>query len=228
MNILFLSYAAVSLHEGNIRSVAMIRALADAGHRIDLIAPRCTMPEHPNIRLLLGPKNNTTGHSKVRIAAFKAVCRESYDVCHVVDDAVFCAGTLCRWKKIRLVYDAERRFTGPFGHGDSLLFKIFPTYCKRAEGSILLRADTVFSSCSALTEDLFSLNHKAKVIQLEDIPVQPLYTPPEMDKSVLLNPFGKRPSSVIVCSLIQGNAAGFRAVLMAARKVIDAGRRLLL
>jgi hypothetical protein len=221
MNILFISYEAVSLHQGNIRSVAMIRALADAGHRIDLIAPLCTLPEHPNIRIVLGPMEGTTRRYKLRFAAFKSVCRESYDACHVVDDASFYAGYLCRWKKIKLVYDAERRFTGPVASGDSLLFKIFPTYYKRAEGSILSRADTVFSSCSVLTEDLFSLNNKAKVIQLEDIPIQPLYTPPEEDKSVLLKPFGKRPSSVIVCSIINGNAAAFRMVLMAARKVID-------
>jgi hypothetical protein len=221
MKILFLSYAAVSLRKGNVRSVAMIQALADAGHHVDLITPRCTLPAHPNIRILVGAEEGKTHRLKLRAAAFQAVWRGPYDALHAVDYAVFLAYRLCRLKKVRLIYDAARRFTGPTGSGNSLLLKLFPAHFKRLEAAVLTKACRVFSSCSALTEDLFSMEKKAPVSQLEDIPIQPLYARPEVEKSVLLEKFGKRPASVVVCSLLPDNAVGFRNLLMAARKVID-------
>ena len=220
MNILFISYTTVSLRGGQVRSVAMLRALADAGHRVDLLAPLSDMPAHPNIRILLG-EDRKPRRIQLRWAGLRATGRVSYDAIHAVDDAVFFAHRLCRWKKIPLVYDAVRRFTGPAGVGASRRYRLFPSYFQRLEATVLERAGCIFSPCSALTADLASLNRQAPVVQLEDIPMQPLYGSQEVDKPTLLKRFGKRPASVVVCCALPGWSSGFRDILMAARKVVD-------
>jgi len=222
MNILFISYAEVSLRRGNVRSVAMLRALADAGHRVDLLTPRTDIPEHPNIQVLLDGQERNLRRSKLRWACLRAVSRVSYDAIHAVDSSVFFAHRVCRWKKIPLVYDAARRFTGSAGIGYSKLWKLFPTHFQRLEATVLEKAKCIFSPCSALTADLFSMDKFATVVQLEDVPIQPLYARQEVDNSILLQKFGKRPGAVVVCSILPGNAVGFRNLLMAARKVIEA------
>jgi hypothetical protein len=222
MNILFISYEEPSLCEGNIRSVAMIRALADAGHRVDLVAPDGTLSDHPNIQVLVGAGKHNLSRARLRSAAFRAVWRGKYDVIHAVDYAVFWAYRLCQLKKIRLVYDAERRFTGPIRSGNFFLIKLFPTHFQRLEAAVLAKAGMILSSCSVLTEDLFSMNKQAAVIQLEDIPMQPLCARKDEEKSDLLRRFGKRLSSVVVCSMLPGNSVGYRNLLIAARKVVDA------
>lgn len=221
MNILFISYTAVSLSGGQVRSVAMLRALADAGHHVDLLAPFSDLPPHPNVQVLLGKSEQKLRRGRLRWAGIRAVGQTSYGAIHAVDDAVFFAHRLCRWKKIPLVYDAVRRFTGSTGFGIPRRYRLFPSYFQRLETTVLERASQVFSSCSALTTDLLSLNRQAILDQLEDIPLQPLHGLREVDKSALLKRFGTRPSSVVVCCALSGWTSGFRDILMAARKVVD-------
>jgi hypothetical protein len=221
MNILFISYAEVSLRGGHVRSMAILRALADAGHRVDLIAPHTDPLDHPNIRILNRQRRKPC-RAKLRWASLRAVGREPYDAIHATDSAVFFACRLSRWKKIPLVYDAVRRFTGSAAVGNSKFLKLFPTHFQRLEASVLDKAGCIFSPCSALTTDLLSMDRLAPVIQLEDIPIQPLYARKEVDKSFLWQKLERRPASVIVCSTLPGNAVGFRNLLMSARKVIEA------
>ena len=222
MNILFISYAEVSLRRGDVRAVAMLRALADAGHRVDLAAPHTDLPDHPQIRVLAGGGEKPIRRAALRMECLRAAQRGSYDAVHAVDEAAFFAMRLCRWKKTPLVYDAARCFTGKAGSGTSSLWRFFPKHFQRLEAKVLERAGTVFSPCSALTADLHGMDRSAPVVQLADIPVQPLHARRDTGKSTLLESFGKRPGPVVVCSLLPGPAVGFRKLLMAARKVVDA------
>jgi len=229
MNILFISYTAISLCKGSVRAAAMLRALADAGHRVDLVAPYTDLPDHPHIRVLAGSGDAPLCRAKLRMVGLRAAGRDSYDAIHAVDESVFFAMRLCRWKKTPLVYDASRCFSGKAGSGTSSLWRFFPKYLQRLEAKVLERADIVFSPCSVLTADLCGVG-QASVIQLEDIPAQPLYARRDADRSILPGPAGKRPvlspskrpGPVVVCSALPGHAVGFRKLLMAARKVVDA------
>lgn len=222
MNILFISYAEMSLRRGDARAAAMLRALADADHRVDLAAPHTDLPDHPKIRVLAGGGKKPIRRATLRMECLRAARRGSYDAVHAVDEAVFFAMRLCRWKKTPLVYDAARRFTGRAGSGPSGLWRFFPKHLQRMEAEVLERAGTVFSPCSALTADLHGMDKDASVVQLADIPIQPLHARRDTCKSTLLESFGMRPGPVVVCSLLPGHAVGFRKLLMAARKVIDA------
>ncbi len=222
MNILFISYAEMSLRRGDVRAAAMLRALADAGHRVDLVAPHTDLPDHPHIQVLAGGGEKPIRRAVLRMECLRAARRGSYDAIHAVDEAAFFAMRLCRWKKTPLVYDAARCFTGKAGSGTSSLWRFFPKHLQRMEAEVLERAVTVFSPCSALTADLHGMDRAAPVVQLADIPAQPLHARRDGDKSTLLESFGKRPGPVVVCSLLPGHAVDFRKLLMAARKVVDA------
>ncbi|MCF7816387.1 MAG: glycosyltransferase [Kiritimatiellales bacterium] len=222
MNILFISYAQLSLHGEGVRAVAMVRALADAGHRVDLLSPHSDLPDHPHIRVLGGGGENLFGRGKIRTAAMRAAGRVSYDAIHAVDESVFFAARLCRWKKIPLVYDASRCFSGKAGAGAPKLWKLFPNHFQRMEAKVMERAEIIFSSCSALTADLCGIDKDAAVVQLEDVPMQSLYARRGSDTSTLFASFEKRPNPVVVCSVLPGDAIGYRNLLLAARKVIDA------
>ncbi len=220
MKILFISYASVSLR--GVRPVAMLQALVSAGHRVDLLAPFSDLPDHSNLRILMEGHDHKPRRGQLRLEGIRAVGRVHYDAIHAVDDAVFFAHRLSRWKKIPLVYDAVRRIIDLAGKDVPARYRLFPSYFQRLEATVLERASCVFSPCSALTADLSSLTRRATIVQLEDIPMQPLHGPRGLDESALLKRFGTRPSAIVVCCALPRWSSGFRDILMAARKVVDA------
>jgi len=199
--------------------MATLWALADAGHQIDLVAPSGGLPEHPNIHVLV---EGEPGRLALRLACLRAARLGTYDVIHAADDAVFFAARLGCWKKNRLVYDATRCFTGKAGLGTSSLWRFFPKRLRQMEAWVLGRVDLVFSPCTALIAELRRMNREAEVVQLEDIPAQPLYDRSAIESTAWAEPFGGRPETVVVCSMLPDAMVGLRKVLMAARKVADA------
>lgn len=221
MKILFISYAEVSLRKGNVRAVAMVRALADAGHRVDLVAPMVDIPEHPHIRVLALGERRVRRRYALRMKCLHAVGRGTYDAVHAVDDAVFFAARLGRWKRIPLVYDASRRFTGSVGVGASRLWSWFPGYFHRLESKVLEQAEIILSPCTMLSSDLQGMNKGLEVVQLEDVPAQSLYARSDLEASSVLGVLDPRPEAVVVCCLLPGGSVGLRNLLLAARKVVD-------
>ena len=221
MNILFISFAEVSLRKGAVRLVAILQALADAGHRVDLIAPKAELPDHPHLRVLAHGERQRLRRFRLKMHAFRATGRVSYDAVHAVDDAVFFAMKLGRWKKIPLIYDASRRFTGHAGAGLSVFWKLFPRYSRAMEARALDRARIILSPCPVLTADLVNMNRDASVVQVEDIPLQPLYKRDETRRVDLLRLFAKRPGIILLCDVLPGDSLRVRNLLVAARKVIE-------
>jgi len=223
MKILFISYAAVSLHEGQVRSVAMLRALVGAGYHVDLLAPIVDVALHANIHKLLPSSDRKPRCGQLRGLALRAMGRGNYDAVHAVDEAVFFAYRLCQWKKIPLVYDAARCFTGSKGIGLPRRYRLFPAHFHKLEIAILERAACVFSSCSVLTADLAKLSPKVSIMQLEDIPIQPLFSSRDSNKTELLSSLGTHPSLVVVaCCAVSDGTSELRNILLTARKVVDA------
>jgi hypothetical protein len=222
MNVLFISYAEVSLRGDRVRTVAMLRALADAGHRVDVVASSADIPDHPHIRILEGCGSKPLCRSRLRMRCLQAFGRISYDAVHAVDDAVFFGERLCRWKKIPFVYDASRRFTGTAGTGAGTLLRLFPKILRRSEERVLLRAKTIFSPCPLLTADLLSLDREASVVQLEGVPMQSLHVRQDVDRAALFLSYDVRPGPVVVCSVLPGCTTGLRNLFVALRKVVDA------
>ncbi|MCF7849197.1 MAG: hypothetical protein K9M45_10120 [Kiritimatiellales bacterium] len=197
----------------------MLSALAEAGHKIDLVAPCHDIP-HANIRLL--PESaKKISKAKLLLLATNAHFRKSYDAIHAADSAVFYAMYLCRWRKCRLVYDASRRFSGASGSGHSRLWKWFPRRFQRLEKKVLERADLVFSSCGTLTSNLAHLERSATPVQIEDVPLQSLYTLADQTEPSVLQAFECRPGALVMCSCLPECHGGCHKILLAARKVIE-------
>lgn len=223
MNILFLTFGKLSVASGGVRPVSMLRALADAGHRVDVVASRIDIPEHPCIHVLEGGREGSSSRRQVRVAAMKAASKVMYDAVHAVDDAVELALRICRIRKSKLVYEANRCLTGPDGIPPSWSWKLFPGHFHRREKRILDRAAAVFSPCPSLSADLRAIDGDVHVVELGDIPMQSLISAPDFGRELLLSSFdGKHPSAVVVCAAFTSDPAELKKVLLAVRKVVDA------
>lgn len=221
MNILFVTFGELSIGGGNTRPVSVLRALADAGHQVDVVASRAKIPDHPYITLLAGDGDQSISEHRIRIEVLRATGRSSYDVVHAVDDAVPFVFWLCRLRRVKLVYDASRCFTGSVGIAPSLLWKWFPGYFCRLEKKILQQAAAILTPCQVLSEDLKGIDSDVKIVQVEDVPVQSLFSGREIDRSSLLNRFEGHSSFIVVCSILPGNRTELRKLLVAARKVVE-------
>ena len=146
-------------------------------------------------------------------APLKATGKKTYDVIHAVDIGVGFVAQICRWRKIKLVYDAERCFAQEVGQAPSFLWKLFPRHFFKVEKKILAQASVIFSTCDTLTADLLALNKNLKIMQVEDIPAQPLFAARVGDKCLLFEQFSSPPSCVVVCSVVQNNQKEYIVIL---------------
>ena len=220
MKILFITFGDLSAHGRDIRSVSILRALADAGHQVHVIAPSSDIADHPDIKNLPATTHRLP-RWKLKAAVIKAAGSRIFDIVHAVDDAVVFASKVCLVHKIRFVYDARRCFTGsvakePFRH-----WKWFPAYYKTSEKKILGQASRVITRCSALSADLKILCPTAEIVLVEDIPQQSSIHPENFDRTDILQKFDGNVSAILVCSIHSENQQELRKILMAARKVID-------
>lgn len=204
------------------RSLSVVRALADAGHRVDIIAAQTDLPENSSIRILdRGAFGKIYCKQMLCFAAIKATGRVRYDVIHAVDEAVFFASQLSRFRKVSLVYDAVRCFGGAFGVRAANGWRFFAGHLTRLEKRVLRQASMVLSSCGTLTSDLQMISPDAQVFQVEDVPIQCLYSGVIADRLEFEAYFDAPFSELVVCYVLSEEKQGVRKLLLAARKVIE-------
>ncbi len=221
MNILFVTFGELAAGGRNARSVSALYALADAGHQVDVIAPSATITNHPKIRVLSKYSPSDIAHYKLRLKIIRVTKRSSYDAVHAVDHAVSFMARICKLRKLSLVYDATRCFTGPVGIAPSKIWIFFPGYFQRKEKRILQQAVVVLTSCKMLTRDLRNQVPEAQLVEIKDVPFQSLLSKKEIDRSALLSRFKKKPAVIVVCRVLNESSAELNKVLMSARKIIE-------
>ena len=221
MNVLFVTFGHLSVGAGNIRSVAMLRALADAGNQVDVIAAGIDCGTHPNIEMLIHTNAGRPARRTLRQGLKRAISSKSYHVVHVVDHAAIHAVRLVNIKRMHLVYQASRCFTGIHGEAPSWFWRLFPSYCRYMERRVLRRAALVFSSCEDLSADLGRMDSDIDLVEIEDVPAQPLFPKREVDRNMLPAHFDGGISFMVVCCVLPGNRGEMRTLLLAARKVLE-------
>ena len=221
MDILFVTFGELSVGGGNARSVSVLYALADAGHQVDVIASRALISEHPHINVLSKDSGSCISRNKLRTKTLRVTKRGSYDVVHAVDTAVSFIYQICKLRKLPLIYDASRCFTGTVGLAPSRLWTFFPEYFRRREKRILQYASVILTSCKALTDDLTNKVPAVVVVEIKDVPFQSLISRKEVDRSALLNRFKEKTSALVVCRILNGSSAELHKVLMTARKISE-------
>lgn len=222
MNILFVTFKSLSVGSGALRSVAFLRALADAGHRIDVIAPEVDAGNHPNIHILVNTSGKSYSRKKLRLALFRAVGGRHYDAVHAIDDAVLLVSRLCRLRRIKLVYEASRCFSGSDGDAPCWYWRFLRKRSRRLERKALTRSTLIFSSCEYLTSSLNNRADKIRVMQVDDVPAQTLYPNRDPDPDLLSPGFSGRADFLVVIRVLLSKREELRTLLLAARKVIDA------
>jgi len=222
MNILFVTFGELSIGSGAHRSLSILRALADAGHQIDVIAPAVYFAPHPHVNILVGSADRMLPRRMVRREFRKAARRKSYQLVHVVDEAVLCLAHCMWWRRVKVVYEASRCFSGSNGIAPSWRWKIAPTYYERIEKKALQRTDLVLTSCDMLTTDLERVQKNLRIIRLDSVSGHALRPREEPDRKALLSRLGGSASAVVICCVLPGNRNEVRKLLLAARKVIDA------
>lgn len=222
MNILFVTFGELSIGSGGHHSLSILRALADAGHHIDVIAAGMQMAPHPNVSILIAPSDRLLSRRLLRRVFAKAARNKSYQVIHLVDEAALFLAHCMWWRRVKVVYEASRCFTGSNGIAPSWRWKLAPTYYERIEKKALQRTDLVLTACDMLSMDIARIQKNIRIVQLDPVPAHALLPRKEPDREKLVSRFGGTVSGIVVCFISPGNRNEVRKMLLVARKVIDA------
>lgn len=195
-------------------------ALAEAGHQVSLVASRAMIPDHPNINVL-GGRNETLTLRRIRMTVAKATSTLKFDAVHAVDAAAPFVLQICRMRKLKLIYDASRCFTGKFARPISKRWKWFPNHYASKERQLLRKADAVMVSQALLAGDLKSVCKGVEPVLIEDVPLQLLWPSMESGAVQLKQRLEDPVSCLVVCCVEALCHSGLRKTLMAARKVVD-------
>lgn len=203
--------------------LAMVRALGDLGHTVDLLAyPRGTDVSVPGVRTLrslsLPVGRVRPGPSLAKLAldvpfmleAWGRMAFGRYDVVHAVEEAAHLAAPVARLLRLPLVMDVDSsipdqlRYTG-FATRGPLLWA-----AERLERSALASARTVVTVCTSLTEGVRRRAPAAEVFQIEDPPLVDAASPPsESDVATLRTALGIGRGPVVLYS---GNFEPYQGV----------------
>jgi glycosyltransferase involved in cell wall biosynthesis len=171
--------------------LAMVRALSELGHTVDLLTyPRGTDVPVPGVRplrsLSLPVGRVRPGPSLAKLTldvpfmleAWARMAFGKYDVVHAVEEAAHLAAPVARLLKLPLVMDVDSsipdqlRYTG-FATRGPLLWA-----AERLERSALAGARTVVTVCTSLTDGVRRRAPAAEIFQIEDPPLVDASAPP--------------------------------------------------
>ncbi|MEE9369199.1 MAG: hypothetical protein V3V05_10135 [Pontiella sp.] len=221
MHILFVTFGELSFGCRDVRPVAILCALADAGHQIDVVASHSTIPDHPHIRFLTGETTQCIPRRKLRKTTILTTGLMSYDVIHAVDDAVVWVSRICKIRKIPLVYDASRCFTSSVGTVPFRFWELFPAHAQRLEKALLRQAVIILTPSKTLSVDLKKISPGASIVQVEDVPLQSFFPKRDIELSKLVGRFEGEPAAIVVVSIFPESGVEMNKLLMAVRKVVD-------
>ncbi len=221
MHFLFITYGSISLGGGDNRSVALLSALADAGHSVDVIASSVDLPDHSHIRILIGSQKSPVSKRLLRIGILRATSRRRYDAMHLVDEAALFSTFIGMQRKAPVIYDARRCFSGPAGDPPSVLWKLFPTYFERLEKKLLARSAAVLTHSPRLTADLTERETRVRAVESSDVPLQSLVARRDVDHDELMQYFEDKPSCIVLFRVLSDTRQELGKALRAARKITD-------
>lgn len=168
----------------NVRNI--VTALAEAGHRVDLLCyPMGDDLSLPGVRLLRSPRvpfirDVKVGPSPAKFPmdllmcfkAFALCCRERYDVVHAVEESAFFALFLRRLFGFKLVYDMDSAIADQLQYTGFVSFKPLIRWVEWMERRVMRRSDVVLTVCRSLTEYVHRHDSGVRVEQIEDAPLQ--------------------------------------------------------
>jgi len=173
----------------NVRNMAT--ALGEAGHQVDVLCyPFGEDFEAPGVRILRSPgiwgvKDVPVGPSLPKIPldclmflkAIPLCMKHDYDVIHGIEEAGFMAAALARWRKTPFIFDMDSCISDQLKYSGKLTWKPALRFIERLERRTMKRSAFVLTVCQALSDTVHRMAPKAKVVQIEDAPLEETFVP---------------------------------------------------
>ncbi len=217
----------------NIRN--LLTALGEAGHQIDLVCypfgEDITIPgvRIHRVRRLPLVRDVKVGPSLAKIPldlllffkAWNLMARHRYDVVHAVEESAFLALWIKKRFRCRLIYDMDShisdqlRYTGFLSSGPLL------NLVQRLEKAACRQADLVITVCPSLTAIARHIAPEARVVQIEDAPLQAAFREDTEGAERLRGELGIGDRPAVVYT---GNLESYQGVdllIRAARQVVE-------
>lgn len=218
----------------NVRN--MVTALGEAGHRVDLLCyPWGEDLDVPNVRIvrcarLPGMKEVPVGPSlsKIPLDAFmfwKALClcaRNRYDVIHAGEESVFFAVWLKKLFRCKLVYDMDSYISDQLRYTGFVSLRPVLWFVEQLEKSAMKNAAFVLTVCRSLTEEVEKRLPGARVVQIEDAPLQASFQEDTEGAQRLRAELGLGPRAAVVYT---GNFESYQGVDLLLRAMSGIARQ---
>lgn len=218
MRVLFLSPQPFFRVRGtpiNIRNV--VGALGEAGHEVDLLCyPFGEDVDLPNVRVLRSPgvpgiRDVKVGPSAAKIPldllmAFKTfwlLARGRYDVVHAVEESAFFGAFFLRWffRKPAFIYDMDSCISDQLQYTGKLRFVPALRWVEWLERRAIARSNFVLTVCRSLSDVVRGMAPEARIVQIEDAPLEDEFVPDEPGAAALTAEFGPGPFVVYTGNL---------------------------
>jgi glycosyltransferase involved in cell wall biosynthesis len=186
MRILMIAPQPFYLERGTPMNVKLLcRVLSEAGHRIDLLV----FPTGQNVRIknvriirlpnILNVKQIPVGPSFIKlsydlvmtIAALWLSTTNKYDVIHGIEEGGFFAVILGKIFRKATIFDMDSFISDQLVYSGFVDNRFILNLVILTEKWCLGKSSCVITVCQALTEKAKCLNEKAKIFQIEDIPI---------------------------------------------------------
>jgi glycosyltransferase involved in cell wall biosynthesis len=203
--------------------LAMVRALAQLGHRVDLLTYRQGEPialdgvvHRRSLGLPVGRVRAGPSAAKLLLdvpfmaEAFWRMGTGGYDLVHAVEEAAPLAAPLARALGLPLVVDVDSSIPDQLRESGFARRGPLPWAARRLERYALRRSAAVITVCSSLTDAARARAPEARIFQIEDPPlVDPGQPPPAERVAALRRELGLDAAPVVLYS---GNFEPYQGV----------------
>ncbi|HEY3120180.1 MAG TPA: glycosyltransferase family 4 protein [Vicinamibacteria bacterium] len=203
--------------------LAMVRALAQLGHRVDLLTYRQGEPialdgvvHRRSLGLPVGRVHAGPSAAKLLLdvpfmaEAFWRMATGRYDLVHAVEEAAPLAAPLARALGLPLVVDVDSSIPDQLHESGFARRGPLPWAARTLERYALRRSAAVITVCSSLTDAARARAPEARIFQIEDPPlVDPAQPPPAERVAALRRELGLDTSPVVLYS---GNFEPYQGV----------------
>lgn len=222
----------------NVRNI--VTALGEGGHEVDLLCyPFGEDVEIDNVNILRTPpvpgvKDVKVGPSLTKMPldalmmakAFWLCLRNKYDVIHAVEESAFFCVLLKKIFKTKFIYDMDSVISEQLRYTGFTAFRPFLALAEQAERMAMRNADFVITVCDSLTRTIEKRAPGAKVVQIEDAPLQQCFRENHERADKLRSELGLEDAYCVVYTGNLENYQGLDLLIRAAARVYKSNQQI--
>jgi glycosyltransferase involved in cell wall biosynthesis len=110
--------------------------------------------------------------------AWRLLATRRFDVVHAIEEAAFFMTPIARARGVPLIYDLDSSISDQLRYSGAVRSRALLGVVRRAERAVLARSALAITVCDALTRTATGLHPGARVVQIEDCPLDELLRDP--------------------------------------------------